>query len=160
MVKKTPIQEPDSDDELVDFEDEEEIEENEIEIEDIDEDTPKKFTDYADDSDEELDDNFELYDLTENDFKQEQGDVVSKEARITKPFLNKYEKTRVLSTRTRQIALGAKPLIKINSSKKMTPYEIAKLELKEKMTPLIIKRVLPSGKTELFTINELEDLES
>ena len=159
MVKKTPVEEPDSDDELVDFDDDE-MEEQEIEIEEIDEDTPKKFTDYADDSEEELEENFELYDLTENDFKQEQGDVVPKELRITKPFLNKYEKTRVLSTRTRQIALGAKALIKIKTDKKMTPYEIAQLELKEKMTPLIIKRVLPSGKIELWSIDELEDLES
>lgn len=163
--KKQPIEESEiiSDDEIVDF-DEEEIEEQE-EVLDIDDDeetpTKKTLTEFIDDDDFERNDDVEFtedFEVTETEMQTQAFTTVESAKRITQPVLNKYERTRILSTRTKQIALGAKPLIKIDSKKKLSPFEIAKLELKEKMVPLIIKRTLPSGKIELWKIEELEDI--
>lgn len=73
--------------------------------------------------------------------------------RITKPFMTKYEKVRVLGIRTQQLASGAKPMVKDVTN--LTPYEISKLELKMKMLPLIIQRPLPNGNIEQWKVQEL-----
>jgi DNA-directed RNA polymerase I, II, and III subunit RPABC2 len=83
------------------------------------------------------------------------GDIyVTNDKRITKPVLTKYERVRVLGERSRQLALGAKPMIKglIN----MEPKDVARLELKLKVVPLIIIRTLPTGKKEKWRVSELE----
>ncbi|MBW2965747.1 DNA-directed RNA polymerase subunit K [Candidatus Woesearchaeota archaeon] len=63
----------------------------------------------------------------------------------------KYEKARMLGSRALQIAMGAPFLIKLeeNDLKKIhySPIEIAKLEFKEGVIPLTVKRPLPK-KTE------------
>ena len=72
----------------------------------------------------------------------------------TRPFLTLYEKTKVLSLRTRQIEEGAKPYIKVPEG--MTEsYQIALEELKQKKIPFIIKRPLPDGSYEYWRLIDL-----
>ena len=58
---------------------------------------------------------------------------------MTSPFLNKYEKTRIISERAQQLADGAVSLLK-NPKSYASVYEIAIEELKQKKIPFIIKR--------------------
>lgn len=74
--------------------------------------------------------------------------------RITNPKLTKYEKVRLLGTRAKQISDGSKVFIK--SKKVRNAMDIAELELKHKVIPLKIKRPLPNGKYEIWSIKELE----
>lgn len=74
--------------------------------------------------------------------------------RITNPKLTKYEKVRLLGTRAKQISDGSKVFIK--SKKVRNAMDIAELELQYKVIPLKIKRPLPNGKYEIWSIKELE----
>ena len=73
----------------------------------------------------------------------------------TIPILTKYEKTRILGQRAKQINNGCKPYINI-SENIIDGYLIAELELKEKKIPFIIRRPLPNGKSEYWKIKDLE----
>ena len=72
---------------------------------------------------------------------------------ITSHFLNKYEKTRVISERAQQLANGAIPLLK-NPKSYSSVYEIAMEELKQKKIPFISKRPISNG----YEYWKLEDL--
>ena len=74
--------------------------------------------------------------------------------RVTIPKLTKYEKVRLLGTRAKQISDGSKVFIK--SKNVRNAMDIAELELKHKVIPLKIKRPLPNGKYEIWSIKELE----
>lgn len=82
---------------------------------------------------------------------------VSPENRQTKNILNKYEKVRLLSVRSRQISLGAKPML--IGAEAMNPKEVARLELEKGIMPLKIERELPNGLKEIWLISELKILE-
>lgn len=71
----------------------------------------------------------------------------------TTEYLTKYEKARVLGIRAMQIANGAPVQIDIGSE--VDPLNIAEEELKQKKTPLIIRRILPDGTYEDVAVNEL-----
>jgi DNA-directed RNA polymerase subunit K/omega len=103
-----------------------------------------------------IDDGIEEYDYEEtfDDDNKIFNDLVDPKNRITKPYLTKYERVRLLSERTKQISLGAKPMIK--NIYNLTPKEITNLEIINKTIPLIIERVLPNGKREHWNIKELE----
>jgi len=73
----------------------------------------------------------------------------------TIPILTKYEKTRILGQRAKQINNGCKPYINI-SENIIDGYLIAEMELKEKKIPFIIRRPLPNGKSEYWKIKDLE----
>lgn len=87
----------------------------------------------------------------------EDDDNVKEINKITRPFLTKYEKVKLLATRTNQLARGAKPMIK-NVDYSITPKELAKLELKEKVIPLIVLRPIPNGKPERWKITEFKNI--
>jgi len=57
--------------------------------------------------------------------------------------LSRFEAARLIGARALQVALGAPVLVKTDKS---NPTEIAKLEFREKMIPMTIKRRLPNGK--------------
>jgi|LauGreDrversion4_2_1035121.scaffolds.fasta_scaffold20965_4 DNA-directed RNA polymerase subunit K/omega len=80
----------------------------------------------------------------------------------TVPILTKYEKTRVLGIRTKQLNNGAEPFIssKINITpdKIIDGYPIALKELEEKKLPFIIRRPLPGGGVEYWYLQDLEVL--
>lgn len=73
----------------------------------------------------------------------------------TMPFLTKYEKTRILGQRAKQLNQGAQPVIPIDK-KIIDGYLIAQLELQQKALPFIIRRPLPGGKSEYWRLADLE----
>jgi DNA-directed RNA polymerase subunit K/omega len=73
----------------------------------------------------------------------------------TIPMLTKYEKTRVLGQRSKQIEAGCKLFVKVPESV-IDSYVIAELELKAKAIPFIIKRPLPNGACEYWKLKDLE----
>ena len=75
----------------------------------------------------------------------------------TIPFLTKYEMTRVLGQRAKQIDNGAKPFVKIPPNV-MDGYNIALLELEQKKIPFIIQRPYPNGGVEYWCVSDLEML--
>lgn len=112
------------------------IDNSDIEIEDADDD------DEDDVVDTDIDDNYNNEEIVDN------------KDRISRPFLTKYELVRIIGTRRKQLYLGAKPMIKINTD---IPIEdIVTLELKQKMIPFKIKRPIPnSNKVEIWNLSEL-----
>ena len=75
----------------------------------------------------------------------------------TIPYLTKYEKARILGQRAKQINSGATPFIKVPENV-IDGYIIAELELKEKRMPFIIRRPLPNGGSEYWSVKDLEDI--
>jgi DNA-directed RNA polymerase subunit K/omega len=73
----------------------------------------------------------------------------------TMPFLTKYEKTRILGQRAKQLNQGGQPMIQVDK-KIIDGYLIAQLELQQKVLPFIIRRPLPGGKSEYWRLSDLE----
>ena len=70
------------------------------------------------------------------------------------PMLTVYERTKVIGFRANQLSKGAKPYIKV------PPYvkdvsEIARMELKERRLPFIIRRPMPDGTHEYWRLSDL-----
>jgi DNA-directed RNA polymerase subunit K/omega len=146
----------DSDDEAEDIELEKEIEEtvdNENEGDDDDEiETEDESKETKDDSDS--DELPELFDINQNNNISVKPEELKKEDRITRNKLTKYEMVRILGERTKQLTMGAKPLIK--NIEGLSYDIIAEEELKLNMIPYKIKRPLPNGKVEIWTLDELD----
>ena len=75
----------------------------------------------------------------------------------TAPFLTKYEYTKILGVRAKQIDSGATPFIKVPENM-IDSYLIAKLELAEKRVPFIIRRPIANGSSEYWNVKDLEIL--
>lgn len=73
----------------------------------------------------------------------------------TLPFLSKYERTRILGERAKQINDGAKPFVEADQSV-IDGYLIALKELEEKKLPFIIRRPLNNGASEYWKLRDLE----
>jgi len=73
----------------------------------------------------------------------------------TLPFLTKYEKTRIIGQRAKQINSGSKPFINVPQHI-IDGYIIAELELKQKKIPFIIRRPIPGGGSEYWSVKDLE----
>jgi len=102
-----------------------------------------------------IEDDNEYYDNDEEIEAQPDTSVeyVKKEERQSSAKLTKYEMVRILGERTKQLTMGAKPLIK---NYKGLPYDkISEEELKLNMIPFKIRRPLPNGKYELWNLEEL-----
>ena len=83
--------------------------------------------------------------------------VIVDDLHRTIPIMTKYEKTRILGQRTKQINEGAPTFIKIDSTV-IDGYLIAVKELEQKKTPFIIRRPLSNGGSEYWRIQDLEIL--
>ena len=79
--------------------------------------------------------------------------IVKKENRISSNRLTKYEMVRILGERIKQLTMGAKPMIKNHET--LSYEQMAEEELKTNMIPFKIKRPLPNGKYEIWTLDEL-----
>jgi DNA-directed RNA polymerase subunit K/omega len=75
----------------------------------------------------------------------------------TLPFLTKYEMTRIIGQRAKQLDSGAKAFVKVPPNI-IDGYHIAQLEIEQKKIPFIIKRPLPNGGIEYWNVNDLEIL--
>lgn len=73
----------------------------------------------------------------------------------TNPVLTKYEKTRVLGQRTKQLNAGHKPFVTM-SVPIIDNYLVAEAELNEKKLPFIIQRPIPNGSFEYWNLKDLE----
>ena len=83
--------------------------------------------------------------------------VIVDDLHRTIPIMTKYEKTRILGQRAKQLNEGAPAFIKIDSTV-IDGYLIAVKELEQKKTPFIIRRPLPNGGSEYWRIQDLEIL--
>jgi DNA-directed RNA polymerase I, II, and III subunit RPABC2 len=70
------------------------------------------------------------------------------------PFLTVYERTKILGTRTNQLAEGARPFVTVPEHM-INPLEIAKLELEQRRLPFIVKRPMPDGTFEFWRLSDL-----
>jgi len=75
----------------------------------------------------------------------------------TIPYLTKYERTRILGQRAKQINAGATAFVKVPENV-IDGYLIAELELSEKRIPFIIRRPLPNGGSEYWNVKDLENI--
>lgn len=73
----------------------------------------------------------------------------------TLPFLTKYEKTRILGERAKQLNSGAKAFVETNPTI-IDGYLIAHAELEQKKIPFIIRRPLNNGGSEYWKLSDLE----
>lgn len=90
-------------------------------------------------------------------FRNKNGQIVD-DLHKTNPYLTKYEKTKILGVRAKQLNSGALPYVEVPEHV-INGYTIAQMELKEKKIPFIIRRPLPCGASEYWPLKELEDLE-
>lgn len=88
---------------------------------------------------------------------RDKDDIIIDDLHKTIPYLTKYERARILGQRARQIDAGSTPFIKVPENV-IDGYIIAELELKEKRIPFIIRRPLPNGGSEYWSIKDLEDI--
>ncbi|KAJ3311890.1 DNA-directed RNA polymerases I II and III subunit RPABC2 [Blyttiomyces sp. JEL0837] len=81
------------------------------------------------------------------------GQAIDKDKRMTTPYMTKYEKARLLGTRALQISMNAPVMVELNGE--TDPLAIAMLELRQKKIPLMVRRYLPDGSYEDWTVEEL-----
>lgn len=79
--------------------------------------------------------------------------AVPKAERTTTPFMTKYERARILGTRALQISMNAPVLVDIEGE--TDPLQIAMKELAAKKIPLVVRRYLPDGSYEDWSVEEL-----
>jgi len=89
----------------------------------------------------------------EDESEKKNYEKVEQDKRVSFPFLTKYEKARLIGVRATQLSQGAKSNLETEDI--WDPIKIAELELKNKCIPLIVRRYLPNGKFEDWSINEL-----
>lgn len=100
-------------------------------------------------------DNDYLENLNDGEMKQEAEEkILEPHERISPNRLTKYEMVRILGERTKQLTLGAKPMIK--NYQTLSYDKIAEEELKLNMVPYKIKRPLPNGRYEIWSLEELK----
>ena len=75
----------------------------------------------------------------------------------TIPYLTKYERTRILGQRAKQINSDSPIFVKVPEHV-IDGYLIAELELQQKRIPFIIRRPLPNGGSEYWNVKDLENI--
>ena len=73
----------------------------------------------------------------------------------TNPVLSKYERTRILGQRTKQLNAGHKAFVTM-SVPIINNYLVAEEELMQKKLPFIIQRPIPNGSFEYWNVKDLE----
>ena len=121
--------------------------------EDIDDDQAVDDDDRTQANQQQLQNDERMEILNEEDLAAQSALRTDPSKRITTPYMTKYERARVLGTRALQIAMCA-PLM-VEPDGETDPLQIAMRELKEKKIPMIIRRYLPDGSFEDWSIDEL-----
>lgn len=88
---------------------------------------------------------------------RDESGIIIDDLHKTIPYLTKYEKARILGQRAKQINAGASPFVKVPENV-IDGYLIAELELQQKRIPFIIRRPLPNGGSEYWTLRDLENI--
>jgi len=81
------------------------------------------------------------------------GEQQPNKVRVTTPYLTKYERARILGTRALQISMNAPVLVPLDGA--TDALQIAIKELSQRKIPLIIRRYLPDGSFEDWSVSEL-----
>ncbi|KAL1748987.1 RNA polymerase, subunit omega/K/RPB6 [Schizophyllum fasciatum] len=84
----------------------------------------------------------------------EHGERQPNKERVTTPYLTKYERARILGTRALQISMNAPVLVPLDQEE-TDALQIAIKELSQRKIPLIIRRYLPDGSFEDWSVSEL-----
>ena len=84
--------------------------------------------------------------------KDKKGNIIDNNHK-TLPIMTKYEKTKILGQRAKQIEEGHPSFIKLNNI--IDHYTIAKMELEQNKIPFIIRRPLPNGSSEYWRAQDL-----
>ena len=77
--------------------------------------------------------------------------------RKTLPILSKYEKAKIIGIRAQQISMGSYVYLD-NIHGMSNPLDIAKEELRQKRTPLIVRRNVPGRKGNTYEDWRIEEL--
>ncbi len=93
-----------------------------------------------------------IIDFTNNEKIYEE---INNPNKISQNYLTKYEYAKIIGIAAQQIESGRKPLIDNLPLSYVHPIEIAEYELKQKKTPIIIKRKLPNNVCEYWTLDQL-----
>lgn len=88
--------------------------------------------------------------------RNEVGQIVDPLHR-TLPFITKYERTRILGERAKQLNSGANPFVEV-APDVLDGYLIALTEFEQKKIPFIVKRPLPNGGCEYWKLRDLDIL--
>ena len=88
---------------------------------------------------------------------RDKNGIIIDEFHKTIGILTKYEKTKILGMRVKQLNNGAAPYINV-SEKIIDNYLIAETELKDKKLPFIIQRPLPNNNFEYWKLQDLDIL--
>ena len=81
--------------------------------------------------------------------------IIIDELHKTIPLLTKYEKTKILGMRVKQLNSGSNPYV-TNNEKIIDNYLIAQMELEQKKLPFIIQRPLPNNNFEYWKLQDLD----
>jgi DNA-directed RNA polymerase subunit K/omega len=93
----------------------------------------------------------DCFDTSDDDSKEVK--IVEAKDRITRNFLTKYEAVRIIGERTKQLVMGAKPLI--SNYSEFSYEQMAVEELKLNMIPFKIRRPVGNNKYEIWNLDEL-----
>lgn len=74
--------------------------------------------------------------------------------RLSVPYMTRFERARVLSSRAAQISRGSPA--RVNVQNEHDPIEIATLELNAVATPFIVRRRMPDDRTEVSRVRDLK----
>jgi DNA-directed RNA polymerase subunit K/omega len=88
---------------------------------------------------------------------RDQNAIIIDPLHTTLPILTRYEKTKILGLRAKQINNGSPLFINVKRDI-IDGHVIALLELEQKKIPFIIRRPLPNGRSEYWNIKDLEYL--
>ena len=88
---------------------------------------------------------------------RDKNNIIIDELHKTIPILTKYEKTRILGIRIKQLNNGSLPYVKV-SEDLLDNFIIAEKELKEKKIPFIIQRPISNNTFEYWKLQDLEIL--
>ena len=91
--------------------------------------------------------------------------VTTREAAITRepdsieigpPKLTRFEKARVVGARALQVSMGAPILLELKQER-LSPIDVALMELEEGVLPISIRRALPDGTSQNIPLKWLLD---
>ena len=150
------INESDDNEEIIEVENNDEDDDNEDNEDNEDYEASENVENLKSDSQYDIydEEDTDVFDYNDPDTEIKTEKRIPDNERTTIPRLTKYERVRILGTRAKQISDGSKVFIKSNKVK--NAMDIAELELEHKVIPLKIKRPLPNGQYEIWSIKELE----
>ena len=73
---------------------------------------------------------------------------------VTRNFLTKYERVKIVGLRAEQIQRGAVPYVKFDKDN-FDPVLIANNELQERKIPFMLCRTLPNGEKEYWRLDDM-----